>query len=126
MPACSRTVLYSIRTRSSSALRISGSEMASRWGQSLLMWPKKLSMGAWSGGGAGAAQVLGDRAQRHERLGCVRGHGCAVVGDRQQDGDLVGVGELAGVEAVLDAADEVLGLESVEEHHLGLGRGLLG
>ena len=24
--------------------------MASRWGQSLLMWPKKLSMGAWSVG----------------------------------------------------------------------------
>ena len=100
--------------------------MASRWGQSLLMWPKKLSMGAWSVGVPGRPKCWAIRAQRHERLGCVRGHGRAVVGDRQQDGDLVGVGELAGVEAVLDDADEVLGLEGVEEHHLGLGRGLLG
>ena len=74
----------------------------------------------------GAAEVLGDRAQRHERLGWVRGHGRPVVGDRRQDGDLVGIGELAAVEAVLDEADEVLGFEGVEEHRLGLGRGLLG
>ncbi|MGI8754274.1 MAG: DUF4158 domain-containing protein, partial [Acidimicrobiales bacterium] len=41
MPACSRTVLYSTRTTASSARRTAGSVIASRCGQSALMWLKR-------------------------------------------------------------------------------------
>lgn len=62
--------------------------------------------GSLVGGHARAAEVLGDGAQGHECLGRVGRHGRPVVGDGQQDGQAVGVGRLAGVEAVADSFDE--------------------
>ncbi len=46
-PGVQRTVLYSARTRSSSASRTPGSVIFSRCGQSPLTCPNKLSIQAW-------------------------------------------------------------------------------
>jgi hypothetical protein len=74
------------------------------------MWLNRLSIQAWSVGGAGPPEVLGDRAHRHELACGARGHLRPVVTDGQQqrlaaviDG---GVGEavLAGIYFVEQAS----------------------
>ena len=60
MPACSLTVLYSVRTRASSASSAPGSRMVSRCGHSVLMCPKKpLSLTASRTGRRASSTVMG-------------------------------------------------------------------
>jgi hypothetical protein len=92
------------------------------------MCPFRLSIQAWSVGVPGAAEVLGDRAQRQELAGRARGHLGPVVGDREQDRPrLVVVGEVdaAVVVAGIDLVQEAFDLECGGERELDLGGGLL-
>jgi len=92
--------------------------------------PVRLSAPGRSGPGRGRrtmnSDAVVDRAQRHERLGRTRLHGRPVVGDCQQDRDLVRVGQFAGLEPVLDRLDESFELERAQKQRLGLGGGLFG
>jgi hypothetical protein len=81
---------------------------------------------------SGPAEVLGDRAHRHELAGRAARHLRPVVRDGEQhrrENVNVNVGREGegvgghGVLACLDELEQSLGLERVEEHDLHLGRG---
>lgn len=91
------------------------------------MVPFRDSIQAWSVGGAGPPEVLGDRAQRHELPRRARGHLGSVVGDREQDRSCLVVGagvDEAVVVAGVDGLEQSLGVEGGGERELDLGGGL--
>src|SRR5512144_2698638 len=80
------------------------------------------------GRGAGASEVLGDRAHGHELPGRSRRHLGSVVGDGEQDRPgVVGDAEVDGAVGVagVDQLEQPLPVECVGEPDLDLGGGLL-
>jgi hypothetical protein len=80
------------------------------------------------GGGAGAAEVLMDRAQGHELAGGATGHLRAVVAEGQQHrpGRIIDGGVDQAVLTSGDPRQQPLALQRLPEHDLDLGGGLLG
>src|SRR3954447_6933243 len=128
MPACRRSVLYWWRTVASSARRVAGSRMASRCGQSALMWLNRLSIHAWSVGVPGRPKCCAiAHMARNSRVEAL-----VICGPLSETASSTGragsstVGSASRRWCASTCSEQAFELERVREGELDLQAGLLG